>query len=216
MYTDKNLIIIGAGNGYSFSLARIFGQRGYNVGLISRSAEKLMDLCDILHKENIHAFWAVADAGDLNKLELAITELKTTMGGVSVMIYNAARMKMVDIMREKVPDISADLNTNFLHALSAIQLIEEDLKTSKGAVIFTGSNLALKPVPLFGSLSIGKAALRSLALMLNIRLAPYQIFVGLVTINGFIDEDDPIYSPNNMAKKTWEFTLARNSAELII
>jgi len=55
-----------------------------------------------------------------------------------------------------------------------------------GTLLFTGGGLALHPSPQAPSLSIGKAGLRALALMLAQELAPAGIRVGTVTIAGMV------------------------------
>tara|TARA_R110002124_G_scaffold157576_5_gene324659 strand:+ start:127 stop:774 length:648 start_codon:yes stop_codon:yes gene_type:complete len=213
---NQNLIIIGAGSGYSFSLATLFGHKGYKIGLISRSSAKLESLCEALKEDGIDAYWAAGDAAQASSLESAITRLKVQMGNISFLVYNAARFKMVDILKDSVESLASDFKTNTLNALSCVQFLKDDLLAAKGHVLFTGSGLNKNPVPLFGSLSLGKAALHSLAFMLHERLKEEDIFVGIVTINGFIQEQDPIYAPEKIAEKAWEFVTARKEAEIIV
>jgi NAD(P)-dependent dehydrogenase (short-subunit alcohol dehydrogenase family) len=61
------------------------------------------------------------------------------------------------------------------------------------------------PSPDFGSLSLGKAAIRSLAKMLAEALQPDGICVGTVTICGTVNPEDPKYSPEKIAEKYWMF-----------
>ena len=60
-------IIIGAGSGVSNAIARRFGEGGYRIGLISRSASKLGVLVDTLVSDGVDATWAAADAGEIGR-----------------------------------------------------------------------------------------------------------------------------------------------------
>ena len=52
-------------------------------------------------------------------------------------------------------------------ALESIKFLYNDLKSNGGAVLLTGGGLANHPHHMYGSLSIGKADIRNLALRLQ-------------------------------------------------
>jgi NAD(P)-dependent dehydrogenase (short-subunit alcohol dehydrogenase family) len=56
----------------------------------------------------------------------------------------------------------------------------------RGSILFSGGGLALHPFPAPPTLSVGKGALRALALMLAEELAPAGVRVGTVTIMGTV------------------------------
>ncbi|CAG4995179.1 hypothetical protein DYBT9275_01571 [Dyadobacter sp. CECT 9275] len=212
---NNSLIIVGAGNGFSMAVARKFGSHGFKVGLISRSPDTLTRLCKELAAEGIDAYWSAADAGDSIRLASALSKLKTEMGGVSVLHYNAANIKMLDILEETPESLAEDFRINIAHAVLSVQLLHQELKTSKGAVLLTGGGLSAYPLSSLGSLSIGKAGLRSLAIMLHERLAEEGIFVGVITVGGLIAPESPTHSPEILAEKLWLFYKSRSKSELI-
>ncbi len=61
------------------------------------------------------------------------------------------------------------------------------------------------PSPDFGSLSLGKVGIRSLAKMLADALKPDGIRVGTITICGTVSPEDPKYSPEQIAEEYWSF-----------
>jgi len=61
------------------------------------------------------------------------------------------------------------------------------------------------PSPDFGSLSLGKASIRSLAKMLAEAVKSDGIRVGTVTICGTVNPEDPKYSPEQIAENYWAF-----------
>jgi short-subunit dehydrogenase len=79
-----------------------------------------------------------------------------------------------------------------------------------GTILLTGGGLALYPNANLASLSIGKAALRSLAYSLHQELSPKGIYVGTLTIKGFVKEET-YFSPENIANTF--FSMYKNQIE---
>jgi len=210
----KTILIIGAGKGFSEGVAEKFGREGYTIGLISRNAEKLQLLADSLKSRGITSYFAVADASNAEDLETAISELKTRLGGVSVLLYNAAVLKNKDIWSETTEDLIEDFKLNVAHALFSAQILHDDLKNNQGAVLLTGGGLSKFPNPQYGSLALGKAGILNLAIQLNKRLKDDGIFVGTITINGFIRPASPTHSPKILAEKLWTLFQNRTVAEV--
>jgi short-subunit dehydrogenase len=210
----KSILIVGAGPGFSTGVAEKFGSQGYSVGLISRNAEKLQFLSDQLNQKGIANYIAVTDAGVQSQLEYAISDLKTKLGGVSVLLYNVAALKNRDIWSETTDDLVQDFKLNVAHALYSAQILYEDLKVNEGAILLTGGGLSKNPNPQYGSLALGKAGTLNLALQLNKRLKPDGIFVGTITINGFIRPFSPTHSPEILAEKLWKLFQNRSEAEI--
>ena len=210
----KSLLIIGAGPGFSEGVAEKFGSEGYTIGLLSRNADKLQVMVEKLKSKGISAFFSVANASKAEELEQAISELKTRLGGVSVLLYNTAARGAKDIWAETAETLLEDFRLNVAHALYASQLLHEDLKENQGAVLLTGGGLSKRPNPQYGSLSLGKAGILNLAYQLNQRLKADGIFVGTITINGFIRPASPTHSPKILAEKLWTLFYNRTSVEV--
>jgi short-subunit dehydrogenase len=210
---NKSIIIIGAGPGFGLAVAEKFGKEGYAVGLISRNAVKLASMCEEIKNKSIRCAVAIA-AGSQRELETAISSLKTELGGVSVLLYNAAVVKNKDIFEETADVLVEDFRINVANALYCAQLLHDDLKTNSGAFLLTGGGLSKFPNPQYGSLALGKAGILSLAIQLNKRLKEDNIFVGTITINGFIRKGSPTHSPEILANKLWTLFLNRSAVEV--
>ena len=212
---SKSILIIGAGPGFSMGVAEKFGTEGYTVGLISRNTEKLEKLSANLKSKGVTSYYAAANASNPVELEQAITELKTKLGGISVLLYNAAALKSKDIWAETPDELAEDFKLNVAHALYSAQLLHEDLKNNQGAVLLTGGSLAKNPNSQYGSLALGKAGILNLAHQLNQRLKADGIFVGTITINGFIRTGSPTHSPEILANKLWTLFQNRTNVEVL-
>ena len=210
----KNIIIIGAGPGLSDGLARKFGQEGYAIGLVSRSAEKLAAQVAGLSDAGVTAYYATADAYNKDELTNAIQTLKSKMGSINTLIYNAAALKMKNIMDETTDQLVEDFKISTANAFHAISTLHLDLKGNKGTILLTGGVFAVQPNAQFGSLSLGKAALRNLAYQLNPVLEKDGIYVGTVTIDGYIQHSSETHSPKILAEKFWQLHNDRTDIEI--
>ncbi|HEV7381715.1 MAG TPA: SDR family NAD(P)-dependent oxidoreductase [Dyadobacter sp.] len=211
---SKSIIIVGAGPGFSTGVAEKFAREGYQIGLISRNEQKLKTMSDDLSAKGFSAAYATADAGNQNELEHALSELKTRLSGVSVLLYNAAVLKNKDIWTETPDGLIEDFKLNVAHALFSAQVLHDDLKENNGAVLFTGGGLSKNPNPQYGSLALGKAGILNLAIQLNKRLKNEGIYVGTITINGFIRPYSPTHSPEILADKLWKLFTNRTDVEI--
>jgi len=211
---NKNIIIVGAGPNLSFGVADKFGANNFSIGLISRNEEKLKGLAAELILKGFNVKYAVADASNTNELENALLRLNNELGGVDVLLYNATHMKFRNIMDEKTEDLVEDFKLSVANAFHSVKTLQEKLKESKGAVLFTGGGLATHPNVQVGSLSIGKAALKNLALQLHEVMKVENIYVGTLTVNNAISKDSETHSPKILAEMYWEMYEKRSDAEI--
>lgn len=210
----KSIVIIGAGEGLSISVAKKFGKQGYQIGLISRNAENGNALSKILSTLGYTSYFSAADAGNKNSLETAINDLKQKLGGIDVLLYNAAVFKEQDILTASSESLSEDFKVNVGGALDAVKFLYEDLKKNKGSVLITGGGLSSYPHPMYGSLSIGKAGIRNLAIQLNERLKDDGIYVGTLTVNNYMNAESATHTPDMVAEQFWNLFINKDAAEL--
>ncbi|PTT01860.1 short-chain dehydrogenase [Pedobacter sp. HMWF019] len=211
---SKSILIIGAGEGLSTAVAEKFGEQGYGIGLISRNLENVKALSKKISRLGYNTKFATADAGNAVSLVQAIKAIKEQLGSIDVLLYNAAAVKAQDIMTETSESLSHDLLVNAGGALDAVKFLREDLKQANGSVLITGGGLANHPHPLYGSISVGKAAIRNLALQLHERLKDEGIYVGTLTINNMITPDSATHTPQMVAEQFWKLFTEKNTAEL--
>ena len=80
-----------------------------------------------------------------------------------------------------------DFQVNVAAPLGAVRwALPAMLRAGRGTLLFTGGGLALQPKPGLAASSMGKAALRSLALSLGQELAPQGVHAATVTVCGFV------------------------------
>ena len=211
----KTIIIIGMGQGLSFGVAQKFGKEGYNIGMISRSSEKLEGFKNQLASLGITSEFAPADVADTAQMVKAIRELKSKLGVIHVLHYNAVDYRYVHILKETVEELSTGFKISVANAFAASMELRDELKQNNGAILFTGGGSGNNPSPDMASISLGKAGIKNLTLQLHQALKPEGIFVGTVVINGAIDPASAKYSPDNIANKFWELNEKRGQVEIV-
>jgi NADP-dependent 3-hydroxy acid dehydrogenase YdfG len=127
--------------------------------MIGRSQERLQQYATELSGDQPVRAYA-ADIADRDALRTAITTAIKELGRPEVLAYNAA------LIRPDTPTDGDDdgwvnsFTVNVLGAKVAAETVLPELQ-GKGSLLFTGGSLAYDPSPLYASLSVGKAGLRS-------------------------------------------------------
>lgn len=210
----KSLLIIGAGPGLSRGVAERFAKEGFSISLISRNAANMEKIKDELKGQGIEVTYQTADAAQPDELEKAVQFLSGQVNGFDAVLYNAAVVKAKDIMEETPADLVQEFAVNVVGAVQSLQAAYPGLKQKQGAFLLTGGGLAVNPMAAYGSLSIGKAGLRSLAYQLHERLKEEGIYAGLLTVAGFINPGSATHSPEVLAELFWKLYEQRSEVEI--
>ncbi|WP_307475256.1 SDR family NAD(P)-dependent oxidoreductase [Paenibacillus harenae] len=209
------LVIVGSGPGVSAGIAKKFGSNGFRVVLISRTKSSLERSLEDLRKIPIESHGISADASEPDSLKAAFKQIKDNYGATDVLVYNAAHIVPGDPLSLTEQQLIEDFKVNTVGALtSAQQVIPDMVERKQGTLFFTGGGIALTPNPLYASLSIGKAAIRSLALSIAETLSPYGIYVGQVLIDDHVRKGT-YYDPDRIADVYWELYNKKDQKEYL-
>jgi short-subunit dehydrogenase len=180
--------IVGAGPGIGAALAEAFAAEGHDIVLLARGPSKLRELCSELSRKTGRAVAAyAADAGDEISLKQGLDAARDDFGDPAVLIYNAAAAHL-EAPTQITPDrLIEEFRVNVGGALVAAQEVAPAMiKAKKGTILFTGGGFASEPAMRYASLSLGKAALRSLTYTLAQELGAHGVHVATVTVHGIL------------------------------
>ncbi|MEH2287085.1 SDR family NAD(P)-dependent oxidoreductase [Nostoc sp.] len=189
-------LIIGAGNGLSASLARLFAKEGFTIALAARQIEKLTQLSN-----EIGAVSFAADVSKLDEVEQLFIDVDNKVGSPNIVVYNPSfrvRGPLVDLDPGEVAK-TLDI-TAFGGFLVAQAATKRFLQQGSGAIFFTGASASVKGYALSAPFAMGKFALRGLAQSIARELAPKNIHVAHFIIDGGIrsaDRQDPVDNPDS-------------------
>jgi NAD(P)-dependent dehydrogenase (short-subunit alcohol dehydrogenase family)/biotin operon repressor len=148
-------------------------------------------------------FYAADRPFDLDGLQRTLAEVTATQGAPSVLLYNAVAFTPGPISTISADALLDGVRTSAAGALVATQAVLPAMRErGQGSLLFTGGGAALYAIPNLATLSIGKAALRLLALGLAQELADSGINVGTVTIAGTVAPSTP-FDPERIAELFW-------------
>jgi NAD(P)-dependent dehydrogenase (short-subunit alcohol dehydrogenase family) len=190
-------LIVGAGDGISASIARLFAAQGMRVGLAARRTDKLAALT-----REIGATAFACDAGDPARVEALFDAVDDAIGPPDVVVYNAssrARGKLIDLEPADVERAIAV--TAFGAFLVARQAVKRMLPKGHGAVLFTGASASIKGYAESAPFAMGKFALRGLAQSMARELSPKGIHVAHFVIDGGVRSAtriEPAGSPDSL------------------
>ena len=200
----KVAVIIGVGDGIGLAVASKFARAGYRVAMVARHAEKLEQYSQRIQGSGYQAKGYSTDAGNPQSLKETLQQIQQEMGPVDTLVYNAASHHPGELVTLSDEAFLQDFQVNVLGAFVAVRAVLEGMRTlGGGTILLTGGGLGLRPQVGLGSLSLGKAGLRGLALLLAEELRPYNIQVSTITVMGHVSPTTP-FSPDRIADKFWE------------
>lgn len=190
-------VIVGAGPGIGRALGHAFAAEGYDIALLARQRGKLQPMCDDIYKKSGRLAKAfAADAADAVSLEAGIHAARMEFGDPEVLIYNAAAVATGRPMQVSAQRLVDDFRVNVVGALLAARSVAPAMiEQRRGTILFTGGGFATVPAADYCSLSMDKAALRSLTYTLAQELGEHGVHVATVTVHGFVQHGtrfDPI------------------------
>src|SRR5580698_7237854 len=200
----KTALIVGAGEGLSASLARLFAREGIRIALAARGIEKLGALCS---ETGAKAF--ACNATEPDDVERLFGMVEREIGVPDLVVYNAsgrARGAFVDLVPAEVANAIAV--SAFGGFLVAQQAVNRMLPNKHGAILFTGASASVKGYPQSAPFAMGKFALRGLAQSMARELSPQGIHIAHVVVDGGIrsvrrpeaaDRPDDMLDPDAIA-----------------
>jgi NAD(P)-dependent dehydrogenase (short-subunit alcohol dehydrogenase family) len=213
----KTALIVGAGEGLSASLARVFAREKIKIALAARKIEKLGALC---RETGAHAY--ACNAAIPDEVERLFGLVEREIASPDLVVYNASgrsRGAFLDLVPSEVENaIAVSAYGGFLVAQQAAKRM---LPNKHGAILFTGASASVKGYAQSAPFAMGKFALRGLAQSMARELSPQGIHVAHFVIDGGIrsatrldppERPDSFLDPDAIALSYWNVLQQPRSA----
>ncbi|ESP89961.1 SDR family oxidoreductase [Candidatus Halobonum tyrrellensis] len=213
----QTIVIVGATSGIGLATAREAADRGANLVLAARSEDALRELTDELTAAGADATYVVADVRDPDDVARIADEAEAAYGGFDTWVNVAGAFLYGTLEETPVEEMREQFDTNVWGLLQGSLEAADRLKPRGGAIVNLGSLASDRAIPLQGSYSASKHAVKGFtdALRMELEEAGAPVSVTLVKpasvdtpypehARSHMDEDarlpPPLYAPETVAR----------------
>lgn len=197
---SKYALITGGTKGIGYSVAKCFGNMGYNLLLTyhadTRHAQKAC--AELQEKYHVEATALKADSSDSHAIDIVFQHVSSRNLQLDVLVLNAGLTSRERFEEMKYEDWERVFYANVHFPTFLLQRLLRHISIG-GSVIFTGSLMGILPHAASLSYGVTKAAVHALVKNLVKFLSPYQIRVNAIA-PGFVDTDWQKNKPAGLRK----------------
>ncbi len=158
--TKKVVVVTGASAGLGRAIVREFAKRGDDIALIARGIDGLEAAKKEVEAYGGRALVLPLDVADAEAMDKAATEVEEKLGPIGVWVNNAMNSVFSPVKEMKPEEYKRVTEVTYLGqvygALCALKRME---KRNEGAIIFVGSALAYRGIPLQSAYCASKHAI---------------------------------------------------------
>ncbi len=188
---DRVAIVTGAGTGIGAATARLFAASGISVVLVGRREEKLREVAADVEGSGARALVLPRDLGDADAPRRIVETTRAELGGIDMLVNNAATIKVALFPDYSLEDIDRHLAVNVRSVFLLTQAALPALRASEaGAIVNISSSVGKLVKPQNSLYGMTKAALEYLTRTLALELAPERIRVNALALGPV---DTPIH-----------------------
>jgi len=183
-------LLVGAGDAIGAAVARRFAAGGYSVCVVRRSAEKSQSLVQEIVSSGGVAHAVSTDVRNEEAVRALFAHVEAELGSVEVCLFNAGAN-----VKSPLIDTSAKLffkawelacYAGFLTGREAARYM---VPRGRGMILFTGATASVRGGSGFAAFAAAKFGLRAVAQSMARELAPKNIHVAHLVIDGAIDSE---------------------------
>lgn len=179
---SKSIMIIGAGPAIGRGVAEKFGSEGWAVVLAARNPDRLAEEAAALSAKGVAVHTLAVDATDPIALRAAVAKGDELTGGLNVVHFNAAVVRIQDLFSMTDAEVTSDLAINVAAGLHTVRAAVGLFGERGGTILVTGGGIATVPNPNAVSLGVGKVAMRHAVQALVEPLAERGIRIATATV----------------------------------
>ena len=180
---DRTVFITGGADGIGAALVEQFARQGSIVAFADIDDDKAaatLDRCAALEPRHKPRFFSV-DLVDIGRLRAVVAEASAAMGGISVLVNNAASDERHGWEDVDVDDWNDRLNVNLRHYFFAIQAVAPGMiERGAGSIINVGSSSYMMQEDFFPGYAIAKSGVEGITRTMARTFGPHNVRVNTV------------------------------------
>lgn len=154
-------VITGASAGVGRACARTFAAKGYDVGLIARGKDGLEGARREVEEQGQRAVYYQVDVADADGLEKAADYIESELGPIDVWVNNAMNSVFSPIKEMLPEEFRRVTEVTYLgQVYGALVALKRMTERNKGSIVFVGSALAYRGIPLQSAYCAAKHAIQ--------------------------------------------------------
>lgn len=227
---SATMAIVGFGPGTATAVAEKFGAEGFSVAVIGRDKERLAAGVSALKARGVTASAFLADASDSASIRSAIRAVRSKLGPITVMHWNAyGGTEAGDLLSADPAALRSVFDVAVFGLLAATDEVLPDLKGSDGGAILVANGAFGEVSPEVDEyatnlhvmgVALANAAKHKLVGLLAQRLKGDRVHVGEVMIDGTIKGTPTAagnsIDPSVIAEKYWELYRSRGETRAVV
>ena len=175
LFAGKAVFVTGGGSGINLGVAKCFAALGAGIGICGRTAERLESARGELEALGARVCTAVADVRDENALAAALEKSREELGPVHTLVLGAAGNFLAPAEKLSPSGFKAVVDIDLLGSFNAARLAVEQLKETRGNLIFISAGQAFEPYFAQAHCGAAKAGVDNLMQNLALEWGPYGI-----------------------------------------
>jgi NAD(P)-dependent dehydrogenase (short-subunit alcohol dehydrogenase family) len=176
--------VVGVGPGNGAAFVRRFAAEGYPVALLARKTTFTEPLAATLPSARAYA----CDVGDEASVERAFTAVRTDLGEVGVLVYNAGSGVWGSFEDVSAAAFGDSWRVNALGLfLTSKQVVPAMKAAGAGSIVIVGATASRRGAARAAAFAPAKAAQRSLAESMARHLWPAGVHVAVIIVDGAVD-----------------------------
>jgi NAD(P)-dependent dehydrogenase (short-subunit alcohol dehydrogenase family) len=183
-------LLVGAGDAIGAAVARRFAAGGYSVCVARRDSEKSRTLVQEIIASGGVAHAVSTDVRSEEAVAALFAQVETGLGPVEVCLFNAGANVKSPLIDTSVRLFSRVWELacygGFLTGREAARYM---VPRGRGTILFTGATASVRGGPGFAAFAAAKFGLRAVAQSMARELAPQNIHVAHLIIDGAIDSE---------------------------
>lgn len=162
LFAGKTVFVTGGGSGINLGVAKSFAQLGADLAICGRTQDKLDSAAGELEALGANVSAQAADVRDHDALSDAMAAAQDKLGPIDVVVAGAAGNFPAPAEKISANGFKSVLDIDLLGAFNAANAAFEQLKQTRGSVIFISAGQAFTPYAWQAHVGAAKAGIDNL------------------------------------------------------